>query len=367
MRTPPNAGSPTQLHASSHPHAQPQPCTLTLPYMRRPVQHPLGAGRTPGSQGSLALSILPSDSRRGQGCGDRDRPGKRIFQPYNPGCQQHGRMVPSLPILGPCHGSLGTRRHAEDKPSMLSFLAVPTQGELRSRIWPRRTSSPGILCTEEGAGVQSWEGFLTAAAGAGNAAPHPLVRGASLGVRRELGDRGADGWRQESRAWGLDGVKIWGAESKLPRAGVGRHSSGPVGMPVLLGRGVGRAPGSRRLPVVRVVVNPRHMVVAGEVRVLGRPRHVILGVEVEAGMPDRAGIHVGVLIQKITYIHLPRPAPRTCCSAVPPAAGRVWFGGEAAAPPSPLLTWAPWGAVSRGQAPPCPQAFIGPNLSQHLH
>lgn len=210
-------------------------------------------------------------------------------------------------------------------------------------------------------------GVLTAAAGAGNAAPHPLVRGAPLGVRGELGDRAADGRRQESRARGLDGVKIWGAESKLPRAGGGRRSSGPVGMPVLLGRGVGRAPGGCRLPVVWVVVNPWHMVVAGEVRVLGRRRHVILGVEVEAGVPDGAGIHVGVLIQKITYIHLPRRAPRTCCTAVPLAAGWLGFGREVAAPPSLPLTWAPWGAVSWGQAPPCPQAFIGPNLSQHLH
>lgn len=94
-------------------------------------------------------------------------------------------------------------------------------------------------------------------------------------------------------------------------------------MPVLLGRGVGRAPGGRGLPMVRVVVNPRHVVVAGEVRVLGRPRHVVLGVEVEAGMPDRAGIHVGVLIQKIAYIHLPWPAPGTCCAAVLLAAGWV--------------------------------------------
>lgn len=171
-------------------------------------------------------------------------------------------------------------------------------------------------------------GFLTTAAGAGNAAPHPLIRGASLGIRGELGDRAADGWRQESRARGLDGVKIWGAESKLPWAGGGRRGGGAVGMPVLLGRGVGRAPGGCWLPVVRVIVNPRHMVVAGEVRVLGRPRHIILGVDVEAGMPDRAGIHVGVLIQKITYIHLPWPAPRTCCTAVPPAAGRLGLAGR---------------------------------------
>lgn len=66
--------------------------------------------------------------------------------------------------------------------------------------------------------------------------------------------------------------------------------------------------------MVRVVVNPWHMVVAGEVRVLGWPWHVVLGVEVEAGMPDGTGIHVGVLIQKIAYIHLLYLALRSCCA-----------------------------------------------------
>lgn len=121
--------------------------------------------------------------------------------------------------------------------------------------------------------------------------------------------------------------------------------------------------------MVRVVVNPWHMVVAGEVRVLGWPRHVVLGVEVEAGMPDGTGIHVGVLIQKIAYIHLLHLALCSCCAdaprcAAPCRSGRVSRSGR---PSFTALTWAPWGAVSRGQAPPCPQAFIGPNLSQHLH
>lgn len=202
-------------------------------------------------------------------------------------------------------------------------------------------------------------GFLTVVAGAGNAAPHPLVWGASLGIRGELGDRAADGWRQESRARRLNGVKIWGAESKLPRAGGGRRRSGPIGMPVLLGRGVGRAPGSCRLPVVQVVVNPRHMVVAGEVRVLRWPRHVVLGVEVEAGVPDRAGIHVGVLIHKISHIHLPGPSLHSCCAAEP-RLRPLGFGGEAAAPPSPPFTWALWGACPGARHLPAHRLLLGP-------
>jgi len=293
------------------PHAH--PCTRVAPGLWDP--------------GGLRLcSSHPVAAGEGTGAGAETGRAKGLSNHVTPAPSNAEGRYPPCPSSAPATSAAGS-------PALRGPGAMLRAGQACCPSWqsPRRESHgagsgpAGLQAQGSSAGrkVQGCRagggGFLTAVAGAGNAAPHPLVRGTSLGAGGELGDRAADGWRQESRARGLDGVKIWGAESKLPRAGGGRRSGGPVGMPVLLGRGVGRAPGGCRLPVVRVVVNPRHMVVAGEVRVLRRPRHVILGVEVEAGMPDGAGIHVGVLIQKITYIHLPRAAPRTC---------RVGFGGD---------------------------------------
>lgn len=229
---------------------------------------------------------------------------------------QYGRTAPSLSILSPHH--LRAPLLLEDwlmcqgQAKLTVPLAVPTQGEPQSRIQTCRSpEGSSALGTVQG------RAFLTVVAGAGNAAPHPLVRGASLAIGGQLRHRAADGWGQESRARRLNGIKIWGAESELAGAGGGRGRGGAVGMPVLLGRGVGRGPGRGGLPVVQLAVNARHMVVAGEVRVLRRARHVVLGVEVEAGVPDGAGIHVGVLIHKISQVHLRGPAPRSCCAAEP--------------------------------------------------
>lgn len=168
----------TQLLPCTHTHTQTihrlshsQPTlswTATAPHSHPCTFETLSSNTPPKSWGSLALSILPSGQL-----------GTRTFQPYKPSCQC-GRTAP---ILSPCHPTAPQLfEHwvlCQGQAELAVPLAVPMQAEPQSRIQPCRTPSPGILRSRA---------FLTVVAGAGNAAPHPLVWGASLGIRGELRD-----------------------------------------------------------------------------------------------------------------------------------------------------------------------------------